>query len=97
LTQVPLRRHAVEPYHKAPRQATVVALPTASDQASGADEESRDGLLLETGVTYNKLRLHRMGYFEQLLKNSDEIPDSIRPLLRMSREHIDGQSSDQIP
>ena len=47
------------------------------------------GLLMETGVSYNKLRLHRMGYFEQLLKSSDEIPDSIRPLLRMCREHID--------
>ena len=47
------------------------------------------GLLMETGVSYNKLRLHRMGYFEQLLKSSDEIPDSIRPLLRMRREHID--------
>ena len=23
------------------------------------------GLLMETGVSYNKLRLHRMGYFEQ--------------------------------
>jgi transposase len=47
------------------------------------------GLLMETGVSYNKLRLHRMGYFEQLLKTNDEIPDCIRPLLRMSREHID--------
>lgn len=47
------------------------------------------GLLMETGVSYNKLRLHRMGYFEQLLKSSEEIPDSIRPLLRMCRDHID--------
>jgi transposase len=30
-----------------------------------------------------------MGYFAQLLKSNDEIPDSIRPLLRMCREHID--------
>jgi transposase len=47
------------------------------------------GLLMETGVSYNKLRLHRMGYFEQLLATSDEISDSIRPLLKLSREHID--------
>jgi transposase len=47
------------------------------------------GLLMETGVSYNKLRLHRMGYFEQLLETSDEISDSIRPLLKLSREHID--------
>jgi len=47
------------------------------------------GLLMETGVSYNKLRLHRMGHFEQLLNSSDELPDCIRPLLKMSREHID--------
>jgi transposase len=47
------------------------------------------GLLMETGVSYNKLRLHRMGYFEQLLSTSDEISDSIRPLLKLCREHID--------
>jgi transposase len=47
------------------------------------------GLLMETGVSYNKLRLHRMGYFEQLLSSNDEISDSIRPLLKLCREHID--------
>jgi transposase len=47
------------------------------------------GLLMETGVSYNKLRLHRMGYFEQLLSTNDEISDSIRPLLKLCREHID--------
>jgi transposase len=47
------------------------------------------GLLMETGVSYNKLRLHRMGYFEQLLATSEEISDSIRPLLKLCREHID--------
>ena len=36
------------------------------------------GLLMETGVSYNKLRLHRVGYFEQLLATSEEISDSIR-------------------
>jgi transposase len=47
------------------------------------------GLLRETGVSYNKLRLHRMRYFEQLLSTSDEISDIIRPLLKLCREHID--------
>jgi transposase len=46
------------------------------------------GLLMETGVSYNKLRLHRMGYFEQLLSTNEEISDSIRPLLKLCREHI---------
>jgi transposase len=47
------------------------------------------GLLMETGVSYNKLRLHRMGYFQQLLSTSEEISDNVRPLLRLCREHID--------
>ena len=47
------------------------------------------GLLMETGVSYNKLRLHRMGYFADLMSSSDEITDSIRPLLKLCREHID--------
>jgi transposase len=47
------------------------------------------GLLMETGVTYDKLRLHRMGYFSRLLSTNEEIEDSIRPLLTLCREHID--------
>ena len=44
---------------------------------------------METGVSYNKLRLHRMGYFAELMSTNEEISESIRPLLRLCREHID--------
>jgi transposase len=47
------------------------------------------GLLMETGVSYDKLRLHRMGYFADLMSSSEENSDSIRPLLKICREHID--------
>jgi transposase len=47
------------------------------------------GLLMETGVSYNKLRLHRMGYFAELMASNEEVSESIRPLLRLCREHID--------
>ena len=46
------------------------------------------GLLMETGVSYNKQRLHKVGYFAELMAGNEEI-DSIRPLLKLSREHID--------
>jgi transposase len=46
------------------------------------------GLLLETGVSHNKQRLHKVGYFRELLATNPEIPDSIRPLLKLSRETI---------
>src|SRR6202051_2378073 len=44
------------------------------------------GLLLETGVSHNKQRLHKVGYFRELLSSHQEVPESIRPLLRLSRE-----------
>jgi transposase len=46
------------------------------------------GLLLETGVSHNKQRLHKVKYFRELLATNPEIPDSIRPLLKLSRETI---------
>ena len=46
------------------------------------------GLLMESGVTYDKQRLHKVGYFTDLLSASEEINESIRPLLKLSREHI---------
>jgi transposase len=46
------------------------------------------GLLLETGVSHNKQRLHKVGYFRELISKNEEIPESIRPLLRLSRETI---------
>jgi transposase len=46
------------------------------------------GLLMETGVTHNKQRLHKVKYFRELLSGSDEITESIRPLLQLSRDTI---------
>jgi transposase len=47
------------------------------------------GLLLETGVEHNKSRLHKVDYFSRLLATNTDIDDSIRPLLRLSRETIE--------
>src|SRR3974390_698215 len=46
------------------------------------------GLLKETGVEYNKRRLHKVGYFRELLSDNEEVQASIRPLLKLSRETI---------
>src|SRR6201989_1163944 len=43
------------------------------------------GLLLEKGVTHNKRRLHKVGYFAELMAGNEEIDQSIRPLLKLSR------------
>ena len=46
------------------------------------------GLLMEKGVTHTKRRLHKVGYFAELMAENKEIDASIRPLLKLSREHI---------
>ena len=46
------------------------------------------GLLLEKGVTHTKRRLHKVGYFAELMAGNEEIDQSIRPFLKLSREHI---------
>jgi transposase len=46
------------------------------------------GLLLETGVSHNQQRLHKVGYFRELISKNEEVQENIRPLLRLSRETI---------
>ena len=46
------------------------------------------GLLMETGVSHNKQRLHKVKYFRELLATNEEVNESIRPLLRESRDTI---------
>jgi len=46
------------------------------------------GLLMETGVSYSKQRLHKVGYFRELLSSNQEIHSNIRPLLKLSRDAI---------
>jgi transposase len=46
------------------------------------------GLLMETGVNYNKQRLHKVGYFQELMTTNQDVNESIRPLLKLSRDMI---------
>jgi transposase len=46
------------------------------------------GLLMETGVSYNKQRLHKVGYFAELMTTNEEVHESVRPLLKLSRDMI---------
>ena len=48
------------------------------------------GLLMETGVTYNKKRLHQGGYFTEFLATNEEISESLRPLLQLNRGMLVG-------
>ena len=44
-------------------------------------------LLMEAGVTYNKQKLHKVGYFRELLATNQDIDDGLRSLLRLCREN----------
>jgi transposase len=46
------------------------------------------GLLMESGESYDKQRLHKMCHFTELSSPKEELSDRIRPLLRLGREHI---------
>src|SRR4051794_5916537 len=43
---------------------------------------------LETGMSHNQQRLHKVKYFQELLATNPDVPDSLRPLLKLSRETI---------
>src|SRR5215469_14215058 len=45
-------------------------------------------LLMEAGVSYNKQKLHKAGYFRELLANNPDINESLRALLRQCREMV---------
>ena len=45
-------------------------------------------LLMEAGVTYNKQKLHKAGYFRELLATNQDIDDGLRSLLRLCREMV---------
>jgi transposase len=43
------------------------------------------GLLMEAGVEYNKKRLRGKRYFSKLLENIEDVPETVRDLLRLTR------------
>ena len=43
------------------------------------------GILMEVGVQYDSDRIHRKGYFYELLDNLEDTPNSVRELLRTTR------------
>jgi len=53
------------------------------------------GLLMESGTAFEKDKLHGKKYFTQLLKSLEEVPESVKDLLRMSRSSLEMFQSTQ--
>jgi transposase len=45
-------------------------------------------LLMEAGVSYNKQKLHKVGYFRELLRTNCDINEGLKPLLQLCRETV---------
>lgn len=43
---------------------------------------------MEAGVSYNKQRLHKVGYFRELLFTNPDIDEGLRSLQRLCRETV---------
>ena len=68
--------------HRHSRPARHPALPTPAGPPDDADEEPGFWPLMKTGVTYNKQRVHKVGYFREVPYTNKEVMESIRPLLK---------------
>jgi transposase len=47
------------------------------------------GLLMEVGAVYDKRKLHGKRYFGQLLERVEDVPDSVKDLLKLSRSNLE--------
>src|SRR5208282_4822704 len=48
-------------------------------------QNKMSGILMEVGAEYNKRQLHGKKYFTGLLETLQEVPESVKDLLRLSR------------
>jgi len=53
------------------------------------------GLLMESGAEYNKRRLHGAKYFGELMENLEEVPESVKKLLQLSRGSLEAFQATQ--
>jgi transposase len=53
------------------------------------------GLLMETGTSYQKKKLHGKKYFSTLMDSLEDVPESVKDLLRMSRSSMEMFESTQ--
>lgn len=47
------------------------------------------GLLMEVGASYEKRKLHHRKYFNNLLERVEDVPDSVKDMLKLSRNSLE--------
>ena len=58
-------------------------------RTAGKMKNKVSGLLMEVGATYDKRRLHGKRYFNMLLERVEDVPESVRNLLKLSRSGLE--------
>ena len=53
------------------------------------------GILMECGVEYNKQKLHNKGYYYDLMRRLEDVPDSVREMLSFNRNQIEAFEKNQ--
>ena len=61
------------------------AIAISSSRQSVRMQNKMAGLLMETGAPFVKAKLHGKKYFTELLQALEEVPESVKDLLKMSR------------
>jgi transposase len=64
-------------------------------QQSVRMQNKMSGLLMESGTSFVKDKLHGKKYFTELMKSLEEVPESVKDLLRMSRSAMEMFESTQ--
>jgi transposase len=64
------------------------AIAAAKKKNDRIDAHKIAVLLMEAGVSYNKQKLHKVGYFRELLVTNSDIDAGLKPLLRLCRETV---------
>jgi transposase len=64
-------------------------------QQSVRMQNKMSGLLMESGTAFVKDKLHGKKYFTELMKSLEEVPESVKDLLRMSRSAMEMFESTQ--
>jgi hypothetical protein len=70
------------------RTAAHAALPQLAGSAEVQMKNKIAMLLMEAGVSYNKQKLHKAGYFRELLATNPDINEGLASLLGVCRETV---------
>ncbi|WP_321533157.1 hypothetical protein [uncultured Desulfuromonas sp.] len=71
------------------KTSRLAALQGFGRERSNTNEKQISGLLMEVGAPYSKRRSHGKKYLSELLEQVEDVPDSVKELLVLSRGNLE--------